>query len=187
VISTKLFVGVFVALYASVISAIPTYAVASNTTALEPRQTPPGYYSHTHMCDHWTLWLRRECTFNIRPTSWRDHCLNSNNVETQVPGFPDCPEGTFCDDIWVPYNGRVVKTIQCLPKTNPGVAQSRKQSTDPQAGSSGVKEAVISRETSTLYHQLVIADDMLASVSAFFMSEFLTLKNCDWCANGNIT
>jgi hypothetical protein len=103
------------------------------------------------------------------------------HFEMPIPGVPDCPIDTYCEDIEGTVNGVVVKTTKCTPFSKSGVSQTRKQNTDPQAGSSVNKEAPKGLATATMYHQLTIADDMMASVSAFILSEFLALWHRDWC------
>jgi hypothetical protein len=168
VISTKLFVGVFIALYASVTSAIPFDAVTSNTTALEPRQPGEG-----NECGA-MVFIRHACAPNFGPRAWSHVCRN-DHFEVRVPGVPSCPVNTYCEDILTRAKGYVEDTIRCVAGSAPGVAQTRKRKSDPQIGSSPNKQAARGIGTSTMYHQLGISDDMLASVSAFFLSEFLTL------------
>jgi hypothetical protein len=122
------------------------------------------------------VWMRRDCAPEISFTAWDDVCQNIF-YEVKIPGIPACAEDTYCEDIWITnLAGRMTKTIRCVPGSKPGVAQTRKQATDPQVGSSTTQLAPMGITTSTLYHQLAIANDMVASVSAFFMSEFLRIS-----------
>ena len=160
VISTNFFIGVFVVFYASVASAIPTPAGSSNITARAPAQ---------HGCGA-MQWRSRECAPERGPQQWDDVCENDHH-DLRVPGIP-CPPGTYCDNVLdVDPDNVLINSIQCLPGSKPGMTQPKKRRMDPQTGSSSKKQATTQLGPTQVYHQLVIADDMLASVSAFFLSE----------------
>jgi hypothetical protein len=156
----NILIGVFTTLYASVVSATP---VPQNITALLVPRAPEN-----NMCGQ-MQWLSRECAPGRTILSWDDVCQNVN-FQIRIPG-ENCPVGTYCENI-VDFEGNVlIATIRCVLRTLPGVSQSRKRGKDPQIGSSTKKQATNSLANTQVYHQLIIADDMLASVSAFFLSE----------------
>jgi hypothetical protein len=106
----------------------------------------------------------------------------------RMPGIPPCAVGFHCDNtIESDSFGFLIVTTRCLPNTKAGAAQARKKPDDPQVGSSVRKQAVNSISTSTMYYELKISDDMLASVSAHFLSEFLLYISIVIGANGNAT
>ena len=162
VISTNFLIGVFTALYVTVALATPA-AVTPNTPALLVPRAPEN-----NMCGQ-MQWLSRECAPGRTVIAWDDVCSNGH-YQIKIPG-PNCPVGTYCENT-IDFEGDVlIATIQCVPRNDPGVSQSRKRGNDPQIGSSSKKQAVTSLANSQLYHELIIADDMLASVSAIFLSE----------------
>jgi hypothetical protein len=151
------------ALYAYVASASPSTAVTPEI--LQPRAPK------NNLCGQMN-WLRRECAPGRSAMSWDDVCKNEI-FEISVPGL--CPDYTICDDILeIDYaNHKVLEVIQCLPPPAPGTAVPRKWANDPQIGSSVQKRAVVSLANTQMHHEVFIADDMMASVSAVILSEFL--------------
>ena len=164
VISTNFFVGVSVAFYAAVASAIPTPDGSSNITALDPRAPAQHGCGQSRM-----QWRSRECAPERGPQQWDDVCEN----DIRVPGI--CPPDTYCNNVLdVDPDNILINSIQCLPGAEPGTARPRKTRTDPEVGSSSIKQVTTQLGPSHVYQQFVIVrDDILASVSAFFLSESL--------------
>ena len=166
IISTNFLIGIFFVLYAPVAFATPA-AVTPNTAGLLVPRVPDN-----NMCGQ-MQWRSRQCAPDRTPQSWDDVCEN-DNFDIRVPG-ENCPQNTYCENILdVDANNQLIETIQCVAGTAPGVSKSRKRAKDPQIGSSSKKQAVTSLANSQLYHELIIADDMLASVAAFILSEFFS-------------
>jgi hypothetical protein len=164
VISTNFFIGAFVALYASVASAIP---VTDTTALLAPRLVPDQNF-----CG-FMPWIRRECAPGISPRAWVDICRNDLS-EMRFIGAPTCPIGTYCENIVdSDKTGHWITNTKCVPASKPGTTQPSKNPGDPLVGSSIRTQGIKGMSTSTMYHELKIAHDMEASVSAFFLSEFL--------------
>jgi len=169
VISTKFLIGVFVAFYASVASATPT-AVTEDTTELLEARAPVD-----NKCGQMT-WVRRECAPGRSGMAWDDVCEN-NHYNVKVAGL--CPDNTVCEDtleIDRP-NNRVLEIIICVPIAPVGTAQPRKRAEDPQIGSSSKKQATNRYGVTQMHHEVFIADDMTASISAVILSEFLLYIN----------
>ena len=169
VISTNFLIGISFVLYAAV--------VTPNTSALLVPRAPQD-----NMCGQ-LQWLYRECAPGRNILAWDDVCQNAH-YQISVSG-PNCPPGTYCENT-IDFEGDVlIATIQCIARTAPGVSQSRMRANDPQIGSSSKIQATNSLANSQRYHQVIIADDMLASVSAFFLSES-SIFNIAIGAHGNI-
>jgi len=83
--------------------------------------------------------------------------------------YSSCSATTMCEDI---LDG-LDETIRCIPLAKEGETSPRSSKSDPQIGASDKKSAVVSLETTQLSHQVAIADDMKASVTATFLSKFL--------------
>jgi hypothetical protein len=152
VISTNFFIGAFIALYASVASAIPT--------------TAPGA-PLKNFCGAMP-WVRRECAPGTSPRAWVDICKH-NPSDMRATGSPECPIGTYCENIIV--SGKT-RRMTCVPASKPGTTQPSIGS-ELLFGSSVLKQSAKGMSTTTARHELKITHDMLASVSAFVLSEFL--------------
>ena len=79
----------------------------------------------------------------------------------------------MCEDI---LDG-MDETIQCIPLVKEGKTSPRAAKTDPQIGTSDKKSARVSLENTQLKHEVIIADDMKASVTATFLSKCLPLAS----------
>jgi len=87
--------------------------------------------------------------------------------------YSSCSGSTMCDDIL----DELDETIKCIPLLKEGETAPREAKTDPQVGNSDKKSAVVSLEGTQLKHEVVIADDMKASVTAMFLSKCLPLAS----------
>jgi hypothetical protein len=165
VISTNFFIGAFVALYASVASAIP---VTDTTALLAPRLVPDK-----NMCGVMP-WIRRECSTVKSPRTWVDICQNNDLSERRSTGDVLCAVGTYCENIVdSDKSGHWIMNTKCVPATKPGMTQPSKNPTDPLIGSSIRSQGIKGKSTTPASHSVTIPQDMEASVSAFFLSEFL--------------
>src|SRR5260221_10754700 len=100
------FIGVFLAFYISVASAVPTDGRSINPNdTLRPRKTPDQ-----NLCRS-LLWIYRECRPSVGVGSWNDHCLGYDNGNPfTYEGFSTCPPRNVCEDI-VDEDGD--RTIKC--------------------------------------------------------------------------
>ena len=113
--------------------------------------------------------MRRECLPGVQVTTWRDVC------EGGLQYYGSCSASTLCVDIL----DELDETIRCVPLKREGETEPRLAKTDPQIGTSGIQSALINLVTgrTQLTYQVVIEDDMKASVTAMFLSMFLPLAS----------
>jgi hypothetical protein len=167
VISFKL-IGVFLGLYLSGVSAIPT-AVSPNTPALVPRD-PAG-----NMCNRRDLWLHRECTPQAGATAWADVCWASIHQYEYRRGAR-CPKNTYCEDVEEGFD----QTIKCVNQQPPGTSAPTDSAKDPQIGSSANFRAPVSLKSSQFEFGVKVLHSMLASVAAFVVSKSLLEITLFW-------
>ena len=98
-------------------------------------------------------------------TSWRDVCEGGLQI------YSSCPKLSLCEDI---LDG-MDETIRCNPLQPEGSTSPRSKASDPQVGTSEMKTAAFTLSTTQLRHDVIIADDMKASVAAMVLSKFLLL------------
>jgi hypothetical protein len=161
VISFKL-IGVFLGLYLSGVSAIPT-AVSPNTPALVPRAFPAD-----NMCNSRDLWLRRECVPEAGTTAWADVCWAIIHQYEYRRGAR-CPKNTYCENV----EDGPDETIKCVNDQPPGTSAPTKSAKDPQIGCSDNFKAPVGLKSSQFDFDVKILNSMKASVAAFVMSKFL--------------
>ena len=164
-------IGVFLALYISLASAIPTDSRSVNPIdTLRPRKTPDS-----HLCGN-LHWIYRECRPTAGVGSWLDSCLGFTDEGDfhSFEGYSNCPPQHACEDIVDEDDDR---SIKCVPIQEPGTSKKRKADSDPQIGSSDVKVARISVEATQTETEVIILDDMKASVAAVLLSKFLLTIN----------
>jgi hypothetical protein len=149
VISLSKLIGVSLGLYISVASATP---ILESRVVAQP-----------NLCGGST-WRRRECVTYITPQTWRDICSPPAypNVESQV--YSSCPPNTVCENI-VDDDGD--RSIKCVNIEKPGQTSTLNTKTDPQIGTSVVKEGSVSAELGV---EVTIQNDILASVAAVVLS-----------------
>jgi hypothetical protein len=150
--ATVLFLGLY-------ISSTTPIAVTPNAPALVVPRTIQEY----NLCEPDLAWVRSECTPALQITAWRDVC------EGGVQLYGSCPIATVCEAI---FDG-LDETTRCIPLIKEGETELRTSETDPQIGTSPKKFGIISQETTQLGYEVMIADDMAASVTAMFLGKFL--------------
>jgi hypothetical protein len=168
VISLRL-IGVFLGLYHSAVSAIPT-AVSPNTPALARRAIP----AH-HMCNNRDLWLRRVCVPEAGRTAWADVCWAIFHHYEYRRGAR-CPENTYCQNV----EDGPDDTIKCVDDQPPGTSAPTKSAKDPQIGSSANFQAAVGLKSSQFEFSVKILYSMTASVAAFIMSKSLLEITLFW-------
>jgi len=172
-ISTTFLTGtVFLAFYTSVASASPA-AVSPNHAGLLRREVPIDNH-----CGNME-WIQRECLPNVSKTAYRDTCW-SENLRSFLPVRAYCADDTECFDI---LDWHLDKTIMCVPIVKAGHVDTKTPS-GSQAGSSGVKEGIITPSMS-MDHQMKVQGDIHGSLSARLLCELKVLIHIAIHADGN--
>ena len=156
-------IGVSLALYTSVASTIPAAVTPNIPALLVPRKVPAS-----NLCGS-AQWLSRECVSNVNPQAWWDICRADipRLVTIIAKVYSSCPPHNVCANI---VDGDGNRSIECVNIYAPGTSQTKGSSTDPQIGSNVLQEAI---GTSINFGvDLTIQDDMQASVTGIFLSEF---------------
>lgn len=160
--------AVFLIFYISETSATPAaqpVELQENNDNIHPRARRP-YRSYS--CNYPYAWQRRECTSSLGPRAWQDVCdtsyVSQYDIEYQNKRG-SCPDNkTFCMDTVDAEGKRFIRCVGSTPK--------ERKSGDPQVGSSELKRARPSLDTTQLEFSVKVEDDMpVASVAAVIESE----------------
>ena len=171
--------GIF--LLSSCISATPATppgqpGEAKNITGnvdIRPRAYRP------YQCDDPFRWNRRECVGILGPRAWQDVCIWNTYtlIYDYKPG--NCPEDTTCLDGFNKYGDRFISCISDRTgKAIAGQTGRKKRTSDPQAGTSGVKRGRTEIGNTQQTFSVSVDHDMTgAAVAAVFQSECRTFSN----------
>jgi len=173
-ISTTFLTGtVFLAFYTSVASASPA-AVSPNHAGLLRREVP-----RDSLCGVME-WLYRECMPNVSKQAYRDLCF-SHDLNQRLPVRAYCPENTECFNT---EDADKEKLIVCVPIVKAGEHDTITAS-GSQAGSSGIKEGIITPSMS-MSHQMSVQEDIYGTLSAVLLCELKVLIHIAIRTDGNI-
>jgi hypothetical protein len=166
-------IGVFLGLYLSGVSAIPTAV----SPALAPRAPPVD-----NLCNKRDVWLARECYPDAGLTAWVDICSSyySRPNPFEYKRGARCPPNTYCENI--EEDGE--DTIKCVDGQPPGTSAATKSAKDPQIGSSANFKAPADLGNSQFDFNVRIINSIKASVAAIVISRFLLeMITLFWCWN----
>ena len=172
-ISTTFLTGtVLLAFYTSVASASP--AVSPNHAGLLRREVP-----RDSLCGVME-WLYRECLPNVSKQAYRDMCF-SHDLNQRLPVRAYCPEDTECFNT---EDADKEKIIGCAPIVKAGEKDTI-TAAGGQAGSSGVKEGLITPSMS-MSHQMNVQEDVYGTLSAVLLCELKVVIHTAICTDGNV-
>ena len=124
-----------------------------------------------YLCEEPFIWVRRECVGATGPMAWQDVCRWNSFVVIYDYKPGSCPADTTCLDTFNSHG----PFINCI--SNETGEPIGKGKTDPQAGTSGVKNGRTQLGNTQQQFSITVDHDMTdASVAAVFKSECRTVN-----------